>query len=59
MSAGSPYVPAIGAQQQFFLILSAYSHGLNLPYTMYVSGVRAYIPTAPPAAPTNLRVSPP
>jgi hypothetical protein len=42
-SAGSPYVPAIASQQTFYLILSAYSHGSNLPYTMYVSGVRAWI----------------
>ena len=58
MSAGSPYVPAIGAQQQFFLILSAYSHGLNLSYTMYVSGVRAYIPSGGLAPPTDLRIVP-
>jgi hypothetical protein len=56
MSAGPPYVPAIGAQQQFFLILSAYSHGLNLPYTMYVSGVRVYVPS--PAPPTDLHIIP-
>jgi hypothetical protein len=44
MSAGSPDVPAIAAQQHFYLILSAYSHGLNKPYSMSVSGVRAYVP---------------
>jgi hypothetical protein len=53
MSAGAPYVPAIAAQQHYCLILSAYSHGKNLPYKMYVSGVRAYAPVRP-APPTNL-----
>jgi hypothetical protein len=58
MGAGSPGVPAIAAQQHFYLILSAYSHGENLPYTMYVSGVRAYVPGVGPPAPTGLRVVP-
>jgi hypothetical protein len=59
MSAGPPYVPAIGAQQHYFLIISAYSHGLNVPYTMRVSGVRAYVPSVMPAAPTDLHIVPP
>jgi hypothetical protein len=44
MSAGPPYVPAIAAKQHFYLILSAQTHGKNIPYSMFVSGVRAYVP---------------
>jgi len=44
MIAGAPYTPAIAAQQHFYLILTVQSHGKNLPYLMYVSGVRAYQP---------------
>jgi hypothetical protein len=44
MKATAPYVPAVAALQHFYLILTAYSHGKNLPYTMSVSGVRAYVP---------------
>ena len=58
MSASTPYVPAIAARQHFYLILSAQSHGSNLPYSMYVSGVRVYVPVRP-APPTNLHVSSP
>ena len=43
MSAGAPYVPAVARRQNFYLILSAQSHGKNVPYTMYVSGVRAWV----------------
>ncbi len=46
MSAGSPYVPAVAAKQHFYLILSAQTHGKNIPYSMFVSGVRAYVPLA-------------
>jgi hypothetical protein len=58
MSAGSPYVPAVAALQHFYLILSTYSHGLNVPYSMYVSGVRAYVPSRL-APPTDLHVTSP
>jgi hypothetical protein len=44
ITAGSPYVPAIAARQHFYLILSAQTHGRNKPYSMFVSGVRAYVP---------------
>jgi len=44
MSAGSPHVPDIAAKQHFYLILSAQSHGKQKPYSMFVSGVRAYVP---------------
>ena len=44
MSAGSPYVPDIAAKQHFYLIVSAQSHGAKKPYSMFVSGVRAYVP---------------
>ena len=43
MSAGAPDVPAIALNQNFYLILDAASHGKKLPYTMYVSKVRAFI----------------
>jgi hypothetical protein len=48
MSAGPPHVPDVAARQHFYLILSAQSHGAKKPYTMLVSGVRAY---APPTSP--------
>ena len=44
MSAGAPYVPEIGAHQHYYLIISAQTHGKNTPYSMFVSGVRAYVP---------------
>jgi hypothetical protein len=44
MSAGAPYVPAVAAKQNFYLIISAQTHGKKKPYTMFVSGVRAYVP---------------
>lgn len=50
MSATSPYVPDVGALQNFYLILSAQTHGLNKPYTMYVSGVRAFVPLPEPGS---------
>lgn len=45
MSAGAPDVPAVAALQHFYLILTASTHGQNTPYTMFVSGVRAYVPS--------------
>lgn len=56
MSAGPPYVPAIAPQQHFYLILSAQSFGANVPYTMYVSGVRAYVPPMGSGPPANFHV---
>ncbi|MDH7503041.1 MAG: hypothetical protein QHJ82_10085 [Verrucomicrobiota bacterium] len=44
MSASSPEVPAVGARQHFYLIISAQSHGKKTPYSMFVSGVRVYVP---------------
>jgi len=44
MNASSPEVPAVGARQHFYLIISAQSHGKKTPYSMFVSGVRAYVP---------------
>jgi len=43
MSAAPPYVPATAAEQHFHLIISAQSHGQQKPYSMFVSGVRAYL----------------
>jgi hypothetical protein len=56
MTAGSPDVPAVAVQQHFYLILSTWSHGLNVPYSMYVTGVRAYVPSLRPSQPTNLKI---
>jgi len=56
MGAGSPDVPAIAMQQHFYLILSAATHGQALPYSMYVSGVRAYVPLVRLAPATDLHV---
>jgi len=55
MSAGAPYVPEVGAKQHFYLIISAQSHGAQKPYSMFVSGVRAYVPPSStlPAAPAE------
>ncbi len=44
MSAGSPYVPEVGAKQNFYLIISAQTHGKQKPYSLFVGGVRAYVP---------------
>lgn len=53
MSAGSPYVPAVAPRQHYYLILSAQSHGAKKPYSMFIGGVRAYVPPTStlPAAP--------
>ena len=53
MSAGLPHVPTIAANQHFYLIISAQSHGKNKPYSMFINGVRAYVPARSilPAAP--------
>jgi hypothetical protein len=48
MSAGSPYVPEVGARQSFYLIVSAQSHGKQKPYSLFVGGVRAYVPPSSP-----------
>ncbi len=42
MSATAPYVPEVAAKQNFYLIMGAQSHGQKIPYTMFISGVRAY-----------------
>lgn len=44
MSAGPPHVPEIAAQQNFYLIISAQSHGANKPYRMWIEAVRAFAP---------------
>lgn len=44
MSATAPFVPAVAKKQHFYLIISAQSQGKKKPYTMFVSGVRAYVP---------------
>jgi hypothetical protein len=54
MSAGAPYVPAIAAQQHFYLLLSAQSHKAKKPYFTFIGGVRAFVPPNPPPAPPRL-----
>lgn len=44
MSAGAPYVPDVAAKQHYYLIMSAQSHGKQVPYSMLVSRIRAYVP---------------
>lgn len=46
MSAGPPHVPEVGAKQNFYLIIGAQSHGKKKPYSMFVIGVRAYVPAS-------------
>ena len=48
MSATSPYVPDIATRQNFYLIISAQSHGKKKDYQMFVSSVRAYVPDSSP-----------
>jgi hypothetical protein len=43
MSSEPPHVPAIAAKEHFYLIISAQSHGKNIPYSMFVSSVRAFV----------------
>jgi hypothetical protein len=56
MSATSPYVPKIASLQNFYMILSTYSHGKNLPFNMYVSGIRGWVPPNLPPPPTDLHI---
>ncbi len=42
MSAGTPYISPAAVKQNYYMILSAQSQGKQKPYTMYVSGVRAF-----------------
>ncbi|MDD5674152.1 MAG: hypothetical protein PHC61_08320 [Chitinivibrionales bacterium] len=44
MSAGAPSVAPVAVKQHFYLIMSAQTHGAKKPYTMFISGVRAYVP---------------
>lgn len=51
MSAGGkfcPYqpscVPVVARKQNFYIIISAQSHGKQKPYRIFVSAVRAYVP---------------
>jgi hypothetical protein len=43
-TAGPPAVSAIARQQHFYLIVSAQTHGKNVPYSMRIIRVRAYTP---------------
>jgi hypothetical protein len=55
MSTTAPYVPVVARQQNFYLIMSNQTHGKKKPYSMFVSGVRAYIaPHREPYTPTIL-----
>jgi len=41
---GAPYVPEVAAKQHFYMILSNQTHGAKVPYDMFVTAVRAYVP---------------
>jgi archaellin len=45
-TADASHVPAIAAIQTFYPIIGNQSHGANVPYSMYVHGVRAFVPPA-------------
>jgi hypothetical protein len=51
------YIPAVARQQNFYLIMSNQSHGERRHYSLFISGVRAYVP--PPRPPSKPAVSPP
>ncbi len=42
VTASSPDVPAIAAQQHFYLLINNQTQGAGIPYTMYVAAVKAY-----------------
>ncbi len=44
MQHSAATVSKIGAQQHFYLIISAQTHGKQKPYAMMVNAVRAYVP---------------
>ena len=49
MIATTPYCPEIAAKQHFYLIVNSNFHyKKDLDYLMFVSGVRAYVPSASP-----------
>ena len=55
--AGYPYVPSVVSIQHYYIIISAQSHGLNKPYTMYVSRINAYMLSMKSLLPpTNLEI---
>jgi hypothetical protein len=59
MSATKPYVPDIAVKQHFYLIMNANYHWKkDLDYTMFISGVRAYVPptSSLPAVPAAQRL---
>gem|GEM_PF-212103 len=44
MEAAPEYVPEIGAKQNFYLLIAASARPKQVPYTMYLGGVRAFVP---------------
>lgn len=46
--AKAPYVPDVASRQSYYLIISAQTHGAQKPYTMTITGVRAYVPPSSP-----------
>jgi hypothetical protein len=47
--AGPPFVPEIARKQNFYMIISAQSHGKNLPYDMILRRFRAFVPPIAPS----------
>jgi hypothetical protein len=43
LSAGSPEIPDIARQQHFYLIVSAQTRKDEIPYTLYLYGMRAFV----------------
>lgn len=44
MSATGDCISPVAVKQHFYLIMGAQTHGAKKPYTMYISGVRAFVP---------------
>lgn len=44
ISASGDCISPVAVKQHFYLIMGAQTHGAKKPYTMYVSGVRAFVP---------------
>jgi len=44
VTATTPDVPAIAAQQHFYLIVGNQERKQRIPYLLYLKAVRAYVP---------------
>ena len=55
MTATAPYVPEVGRRQNFYLIISAQSHGAGKDYRLLVRRVRAFVPQTSSLPPATLK----